>query len=252
MFKKRLTTLTAVLAMTSMFACSVSAAEWNNDGGKAEVEGSNTVVEAAIEVELPGDLMFGLNPLRLTTEDPANPEATVSSQIVTGQYAVINYSNVPVVVSASTAVTAKQDVELTQSPTKDTNTGELEHVDGKKSIYLVQEYPTDITVNSEGVVNLSVNGVTIDNAIDSSGAALDTANTTDVIFSLAKWGEQEQPLPANVGGFKFGGALDPNAGYAEEDITLKTTYTLTTVTEQQAQAGYTPKSGCFETVVEAK
>ena len=52
-------------------------------------------VDPVIEVELPGDLAFGINPLSLDADD----DGTADDQIVTSQYMITNYSNVPVLIN---------------------------------------------------------------------------------------------------------------------------------------------------------
>lgn len=104
MIKRRLmaTAMTAAL-ITSMFATTAFADEtkaWNTDGGSLTVEGASTTVEATLEVELPTDLSFGINPLKLdVSEDSSKPN---KKQIVGADYLITNYSNVDVLVKAST------------------------------------------------------------------------------------------------------------------------------------------------------
>lgn len=275
MFKKRLTTLTAVLAMTSMFACSVSASSdplpWGTDGGQETIEGSNEMVSPILEVELPGDLMFGINPLRLSTQDRTDPEnenATVSSQIVTADYTVINRSNVGVIVSANTSVDAPDKTNtkvelktLTEAVAlRNADTNEMESASGEKAIWLAQLYPTQVTVTGTGdaaKVTLSVNDAGLDTpAIASVGADLDDSKTesapANVSFRLDKLAANGNITSANASGFKFGGAVDPNAAFEDGNVTVKTVYTLKAVTDQMANDGYTVKSGFDATVVDPK
>lgn len=274
MFKKRLTTLTAVLAMASMFACSVSASSdpipWNTDGGSETIEGSNEMVSPVLEVELPGDLMFGINPLRLSTEDRTQPgveNATVSSQIVTADYTVINRSNVGVIVSANTSVKAEDNsnVELLDSSeaftAKDANTKELTSTAGKKAIWLAQLYPTKVTVGAEEKVTLSVGDADLAKAsaaptIAALGADLDDSKTesapANVSFRLAAR-SGETITSANASGFRFGGAVDPNAAFEDGNVQVKAVYTLKAVTDQMAKDGYQTVNAAFDTtVVKAK
>lgn len=67
--KKVVKTATATAVLTSMLAMPVCAAEWNTNGGSSTVEGDAYVVQPTIEVELPGDLTFGVNPLMLNVAE---------------------------------------------------------------------------------------------------------------------------------------------------------------------------------------
>lgn len=139
--KKAIATVTAISAMSSMCAMTVFAeGEWNTNGGTAEVEGVPTIVSPTIEVELPGDLSFGLNPLKMNvSEDPDNPN---TNPIISGDYYVTNYSNIPVAVRTTTFVSLTNDkVELKTSMAKADWAGtELKKSDtaGNKAIWLTR------------------------------------------------------------------------------------------------------------------
>ena len=97
--KKLLSVLTATVLLSSLFATTAFAEdiEWNNQGGKATIEGSTFPVAPHIEVAIPGDLTFGINPLNVNVSETETPD---TRQIVAADYAIVNYSNVAVVIVA--------------------------------------------------------------------------------------------------------------------------------------------------------
>lgn len=151
MIKRRLmaTAMTAAL-ITSMFATTAFADEtkaWNTDGGSLTVEGASTTVEATLEVELPTDLSFGINPLKLdVSEDSSKPN---KKQIVGADYLITNYSNVDVLVKASTKVTAESTVDLKTAGAYDDKSFELSPTKDKKAVLLIQALATAITVGTD-------------------------------------------------------------------------------------------------------
>lgn len=232
--KKAVTAVATIAAITtSMMAIPVSASqqtpEWNTNGGRDEREGGTYVVAPVIEVELPGSLEFGLNPLKLeASEDPA---VSNKAQIVSGTYVVTNYSNVPVEVTASTKVTAGADVEMLGATFVaadwDATNKQLNPKTGKKAVLLVQMYPSKIENDGSMTVGTVTAGRT---AKDIPGDILTTADpATTPCFVLDSFDEDN--AKASMAGFKFDGALDPNAAYTETDIKVSTVFTMNTVTE---------------------
>lgn len=243
--KKVIATATAMATMSSVFAMTAFAEdEWNTNGGKSEVIGESTAYQPTIEVELPGDLTFGINPLKLNvSEDPDN---AVRDQIISGEYYVSNVSNVPVAVRTTTYVVASGDVDLkkvsdlgTAGNIWDGNKELKPAADKKKAIWLTQLYPSKIESAEEGytmtVENLkpgtstvaTVKGDTLAVSTDNAGAGI----AYQPIFVLGAYNE-EAPL-TSVGGFKFDGAVDPNAVFVEEDITIKAVFELKALTTGQ-------------------
>ncbi len=241
--KKAVATITAMATMSSMFAMTAFAeGEWNTNGGKAEITGESTAYQPTIEVELPGDLTFGLNPLKLNvSEDPAKPD---KSQIISGDYFVNNLSNVPVAVRTTTFVVASNDVELKTAADLSSAWNTIKELNPaankKKAVLLTQLYPaaSGITSTEEGfsmkVENIkpgaaanSIKGDILATSTDNAGAGI----TYQPIFVLNAYNEAK-PLES-VGGFKFDGAVDPNANFVEEDITIKAVFELKALTAGQ-------------------
>ena len=245
MIKRRLmaTAMTAAL-ITSMFATTAMAEdatkEWNSNGGSMTVEGTTTVVEPTIEVELPADLSFGINPLKLNVAEEG--QTANNKQIVGADYFIKNYSNVDVLVKASTTVKGADTVDILSKGAYDTNSYELTPTKDKKSVLLIQAMATAITVSGESVTatygdfkatKTDSNSVS---AVNGEAGAILGTTATDVLFKLAK---NDGTLKAdNIGAFTFDGSVDPTAAFADEDVTVKTVFTLNTLTDSQSQNSY--------------
>lgn len=248
MFKKVLASATLVAVMTSMlgmtaFASAPATPEWDTNGGKATVEGDGVAVEPIIQVELPGDLSFGINPLRLDADE----DGTADQQIVRVDYTITNYSNVDVLVTAETKATVGDKVELLDvkvaADAYDANSDELlpSTTPGNKAMWLVQLLPTkDATITDGvgvlGLTDLNYDGADIDTTI--KGYSI-KATANEVNFKLEKFDYKTETLkPSNVSGFAFSGAVDPDATFVEGDVKVSTVFTLKTLTDKQSTGSY--------------
>lgn len=248
MFKKVLASATLVAVMTSMlgmtaFASAPATPEWDTNGGKATVEGDGVAVEPIIQVELPGDLSFGINPLRLDADE----DGTADQQIVKVDYTITNYSNVDVLVTAETKATVGDKVELVDvtvaADSYDTNSKELvpSTTAGNKAMWLVQLLPTAATTITDGVgvlglTDLNYNGTDLKTTI--KGYTI-TSTANEVLFKLAKYDYATDTLaPENVSGFAFAGAVDPDSTFVEGDVKVSTVFTLKTLTDKQSTGSY--------------
>lgn len=245
MIKRRLmaTAMTAAL-ITSMFATTAFADEtkaWNTDGGSLTVEGASTTVEATLEVELPTDLSFGINPLKLdVSEDSSKPN---KKQIVGADYFITNYSNVDVLVKASTKVTAESTVDLKTAGAYDDKSFELSPTTDKKAVLLIQALATAITVGTDESVTTTYGDFTASAAASNdatsvngkAGAILGT-NDTDILFKLAK--NDGTLKSTNIGAFTFDGSVDPNAAFTDGDVKVTTVFTMSTLTDNQSDKSY--------------
>lgn len=245
MIKRRLmaTAMTAAL-ITSMFATTAFADEtkaWNTDGGSLTVEGASTTVEATLEVELPTDLSFGINPLKLdVSEDSSKPN---KKQIVGADYLITNYSNVDVLVKASTKVTAESTVDLKTAGAYDDKSFELSPTKDKKAVLLIQALATAITVGTDESVTTTYGDFTASAAASNDAASVNGkagailgAGDTDILFKLAK--NDGTLKSANIGAFTFDGSVDPNAAFTDGDVKVTTVFTMSTLTDNQSTNSY--------------
>ena len=248
MFRKKLAAFLATALMVVSLPATFLAGEWNTNGGTGEAEGSNWSVDPVIEVELPGDLAFGINPLYLdANEDGVAGDA----QIVTGQYIIKNFSNIDVLVTADTSVRAGDEVtgiNFLTTNTTDSVTGELvsNASPAVRNVYLVQMLPkAPATVSGEEVI-LNVNEFTLaSGSKDEIGGVVLASDAQRVLFKLDSCLVSDGAhvlQPSNISGFTFAGAVDPNAQYLEGEVIVKTVFTLTTLTENQSNNAYVTSS----------
>lgn len=251
MVKRIMRTGIAVLTVTSMFGLTALAEDWNTNGGSAEVTGDAYAVEPTIEVELPGDLAFGINPLKLAT----NEDGTGTDQIVSGQYVITNYSNVPVLIKTETTLTGGEKVDILAEANYESNK-DLKATTDKKAIWMLQLNPTaPAAADAEGNVTLTVEPLKFDGSDKTTTAKGKALGTTaaETLFELAAAKADGTFNAASVSGFKFSGLVDPKSTYTEEDkIQVKTVFTLNTLSQNQIDNDYEAATGYDTTVVEAK
>lgn len=256
MVKRMMRTGVALLAVSSMFAMTAFAADeeigWNADGGSLQIEGDAWTVDPVIEVELPGDLAFGINPMSLDADE----DGTADKQIVSGTYTIANYSNIPVLVETTTKLSGGSDVDILSDADYD-DAGDLKKsTDKKKAIWMVQLLPTGATTQEEEGYKLKVTDLT---ATDTNATAKglyigkDDSDAAKALFKLEA-GTGETFNPKSVSGFKFAGAVDPNATFTEEDaVKVTTVFKLNTLSANQADNNYeTLDTGYDDTVVKVK
>lgn len=258
MYKKKLiASATTAVLVTGMLAGTAMADELNENGATQTVTGESSAVQPIISVELPGDLTFAINPLRLD----ANDDGTKDGQIVATSYGIVNYSNVPVLVNAKTKAVAANDTKLvgaTADVSYDPNTSELTSTAGAKDVLLIQAFPvatSGVAWSNDTVTITSDKFEEITNAAGAKekGGLILSGTENDVNFKLNKVSANGEPATDGVSGFTFAGAVNPNATFDDGDITVSTTFTLTTLTEAQYTNGYktsTELTGVHTSVVE--
>ena len=87
--------LAMAVAAVPVSAVKADPIDWNTQSGDNQIRGEGTVVQPVIEVSLHGDLAFEVDPLMLNSK----------SQILGGDYNVINRGNVAVSVAVETHIT---------------------------------------------------------------------------------------------------------------------------------------------------
>lgn len=241
--KKLFTTAAVATALTAMSVGTAFAADWNTNGGTAEVEGWSYTVSPTIYVELPGDLTFGLNPLYLDADGDTSTTGD-NTQIVSTDFLVKNFSNVPVAVTAKTKATAGSGVTMVDTPAAsnyDTTSKELVSAENEKAIVLAQMVPTaaiTLTNGEPGAMTTTAFAAASVKADVKTGKILGAGDGKETTFTfLLKSATADGALQAGgVSGFKFAGALDPSKTYAEGDVTVQTTFTLRALTSSEADA----------------
>lgn len=238
--KRAVTTAAAIAAMTtSLVAMPVSAApEWNTNGGQETVDGETYLLTPVIEVELPGDLAFGVNPMKLNVSEEGQPANT--DQIISGTYLIQNFSEVPVAVSAATSVIAGANVELLSdlaASSWDTANKQLKAstTAGKKAALLVQLYPK--TIDDEGVMTPAAKVVVGNAKSNLKGDILTAAAPAKPVYFVLN-AYNDTKASESMGGFQFDGAVDPNASFQDDEIKVKTVFEMKVLTEDQKTNDY--------------
>lgn len=254
MLKSRLSRLATVLAISSLCTTTVFAASATPEP-YGTVDGTNYVEETVIDVTLPGDLMFGINPLQRSIEEGGG---SVSSQIVTGQYAVINNGNTDVAVSVNTTAkpgpawettTNEVKVDLLGTPTYNATTHSLSSSStaGNKAIWLTQMFCTSAVVNGEDVtINVASMNATATTP-GTTGKVLSANSAQNAVMVLDARGENL--VSSNASGFKFDGRVDPNADFQNDDVFVRSVFEVKAITGEQKTTGFTQVTGCAPTVV---
>lgn len=265
MAKKKLMALalTAAMLSSSMTAfASEATIDWGANGGKTTLEFYNYTVDPALEVLLPGELAFAINPLRLDADD--NTATTDDKvQIVSSDYVIRNYSDVDVLITSQTRAKAGDGVTdiqfVTTAPAADTNydseTGELVSETNKRAVLLAMELPSGAATadaDSESGAKLTYTKIAWDGSTGvaaGSGDALKNQyllggeTATEVLFLLQAPTKTDGSFEKEtVSGFSFSGAVDPTKAYAESDVTVETIFTMNAVTQAQ-NANYEAGSG---------
>lgn len=246
MFRKKvIATATTAALVTGMFAGTAMAAEWNENGGSQTVEGVSTAVQPTISVELPGDLAFGINPLKLDADE----DQKADGQIVATSYGIVNYSNVPVLVNAKTSAKAGTGVNLKASIEYNSNTNELKPTaDTDKDVFLLQVFPaktsgvsysddTGVTIKGNTITKAATGGVNNATTAQAAGALVLSETQNSVDFKLAAF-ENDTVKATNASGFTFDGVVNPNATFADGDVTVSTVFTLSVISQKQYDNGY--------------
>lgn len=257
MYKKKLiASATTAVLVTGMLAGTAMADELNENGATQTVTGESSAVQPIISVELPGDLTFAINPLRLD----ANDDGTKDEQIVATSYGIVNYSNVPVLVNAKTKAVAANNTNLlgTATVNYDANTDELTSAAGTKDVLLIQAFPVATSGVAWSNDTVTITSDKFEKIADASaakakGGLILSGTENDVNFKLNAVSANGEPAADGVSGFTFAGAVNPNATFDDGDITVSTTFTLTTLTADQYKNGYktsTDLTGVHTSVVE--
>ena len=239
--------LTVSSSMTAFAGAATTAPEWGQNGGQSTVTGDSYAVQPVIEVELPAELTFGVNPMKL---DADGDTATTgdNTQILSTDYLIVNYSNVPVEIKTETKATVNTVEEATAAGAAaigfvvapaasnwDAVTKELKNDTNQRSVLLIQQLPTGAATVTGDTPTLAVTkpvwGTDTPAAADISGQMIGTT-ANEVYFLLTA--NNGTLAAGNVSGFTFSGAVNPNTQFYDGEITVSTVFTCNIITAQQA------------------
>jgi len=249
--KKILAAVSAAAMATSLFATTAFAAgatvEWNNNGGSATGEGESWTRNPVIEVEIPYELPFAINPYKLDLREDTSAGTAITDQIWSDNYLIINNSEVPVAVTTKSKAEAGTSSNLTieTAPKYNTNTGEMEGTDAtKKNAFIGMQFAKTATYASEAYT------FTYDTLAFSSTAIKDKASLqaagglvlggTDETVTLVLDKAPDTPDDSNVAAFKYVGVVNNSTteAYTDADIKVTTVYELKVLTDNASTTGY--------------
>ena len=245
--KKFLAALSTAAITTSLLATTAFAAttpEWNNNGGQATGEGGGEVRVPVIEVEVPLELPFAVNPYKLNLAEEGD---AITDQIWSDNYMIINHSEVPVAVKTESYATVGSDVTLESAVATDTKSKKFIGADAtKKGVMLGMQFATDIALANDAYTIDYGDKLRFDAETPATGETAITneaslqaknglllgsgdTNKEEATFVLGTEAvEADVAKGVNAAAFKYVGAVNDSTTevYADEDLKVTTVYTL--------------------------
>lgn len=254
-FAQFLKTGAAVLAVTNVFSTTVLTAgenTWSANRANTVIESPVYLDHSVIDVELPGDLNFVINPFSLDVDG----DGTADSQIISEEYLITNNSNVPVLVETKMKLTGGDKVDVLPDAVYDEKTKDLKpSADGKKAIWMVQLLPTaPANLFGEGDILTVAPLKPMDNNTSIKGKVIgSTDETAATVLFLLDANTGGTVNPGCVSGFKFAGAVDPAQVFDNTDaVKITTVFTLNILNADEASQNYNPETGYDKTIVKRK
>lgn len=257
--KKIMTFIMSTVLTVSMATCAFAAdadAEWNSDTG-VDIRVANTSVrQPVMEVQLPGDLAFQVDPLLIEKD----------AQITGGDYNVVNLGDTAVLVNVQPQINVGDgsEIEVKETATVNDKTNtytDLTSSDNKKAVYMIAIAADKADAltdgNKDGVyeftykanaTNIGMTKNTVTEAASTvtyaKGDATDapvvlgTAASADKSFNFeleAATYDADGALKSakSVSSFTLVGAVDPHKTYAEGEVAVKATYKMTLQTKNE-------------------
>lgn len=260
-----MSTVLTVSMATCAFAADAADAEWNSDAGVDIRVADTSVRQPVMEVQLPGDLAFQVDPLLIEND----------AQITGGDYNVVNLGDTAVLVNVQPQINlgdgSEIEVKTTATVNDETNTYvDLTSSDGKKAVYMIAIAADKAAAltdgNKDGVyefkykadatnIGMTENTVTEDKTTvkyakgDATDApvVLGAAPSKDKSFSFeleaATYGTDDALTSVgSVSSFTLVGAVDPHKTYAEGEVAVKATYKMTLQTKNELTTATTGKT----------
>lgn len=187
------------------------------------IVGDGIVTNAIVNVVIPTDLNFGLNPLQIGN-------VTDGSQITTTDYRVTNRSNVAVRASFAITTTAAADVSLVEQ-------GETANGTDRRAFFAilgaenVTDGPPTFANPGAGTMQYDSERAGLLVPFPEAAASGSTTSVANVAFALAAstGGPPVDTLATNnrsIGSFQFFGELNDMATWSDNDLRVSAVYTL--------------------------
>lgn len=258
--KKIMTFIMSTVLTVSMATCAFAAdadAEWNSDTGVDIRVADTSVRQPVMEVQLPGDLAFQVDPLLIEND----------AQITGGDYNVVNLGDTAVLVNVQPQINLGDgsEIEVKDTATLDAKTNtyaDLTSTSNKKAVYMIaiaaDQTGTLTDGNKDGVyeftykadatnIGMTTNTVTETTstvtyakgeAATGAPVVLGSTPSPDKSFSFeleaATYNTDDVLTSAgSVSSFTLVGAVDPHKTYAEGEVAVKATYKMTLQTKNE-------------------
>lgn len=266
--KKIMAFIMSTVLTVSMATCAFAAdadAEWNSDTG-VDIRVANTSVrQPVMEVQLPGDLAFQVDPLLIEK----------GAQITGGDYNVVNLGDTAVLVNVQPQINLGDgsEIEVKDTATLDAKTNnytDLTSTTGKKAVYMtaIAADKADALTdgNKDGVyeftykanaTNIGMTENTVTEAASTVTYAKGDATDAPVVLGSAASADKafnfeleaatyntDGALTSadSVSSFTLVGAVDPHKTYAEGEVAVKATYKMTLQTKNELTTATTGKT----------
>ncbi len=236
----------SMLPMTAFAA----APEWGANGSSTELTGNSAAVNPVVEVALPEDHTFMLNPFSLDVDE----DGTKDSQIWTQNYAITNMSQIPIEVTVKTSAVGDPITAISSLKWDTEVATELITTDQSKSVMLVQQFAKTVRVGEAGFeydyepMTFGTGNVVDADTAKAKGAFILQTETQVAAGSVIKLqlqgasapGLAEADLVKCSTAFQLTGAVsaDTTDPYATDDVKIKVTYTMDYLTENMYANDY--------------
>lgn len=226
---KKLLALT--MGITMLSTCVVANAEITSQGGEsAGLETDTSVSNPVYSLTVPTTASVAIDPMQMTKS---------GESIVSGDFAIINGSEVPVVVTC-TAYLSTVASEVTVVNKADVPDGS-DIADTSKKAYIGLAVPKDITAtddDTDGVMDKVEGTYTdkVDVQIPATAKTKDDGTQIQFILNKATFDTSQTPHKIQssdktaCAAFKLSGLVNPNAAWTASDIKVTTVYKMQGVT----------------------
>ena len=275
--KKIMTFIMSTVLTVSMATCAFAAdadAEWNSDTGVDIRVADTSVRQPVMEVQLPGDLAFQVDPLLIEND----------AQITGGDYNVVNLGDTAVLVNVQPQINLGDgsEIEVKDTATLDAKTNtyaDLTSTDGKKAVYMIAiaaDKAVDLKDgNKDGVyeftykanaTNIGMTENTVTEAestvtyakgdVTDVPVVLGDAASPDKSFSFeleaAAYTDDALSSVGSVSSFTLVGAVDPHKTYADGEVAVKATYKMTLQTKNELTTATKDKAESKQRIFKTK
>jgi hypothetical protein len=222
-YLKKICAFSLVASMMLSSALNVSASTYKDTTTGANtattVIGTSTVNLPIYKVALPTALVFGLDPYELKG----------TGQVTSGDFAIVNRSNVPVKVTVASTLTPATGTTMIKA-------ADIATISNTVGVLTKQAYFTIVTataIDSTSEVDATKNNVKGTYDLEKAGTIIDfVSNKSTMIYALAPAAYNDTAFSAmaandkGVATFKFQGKLNPYADWKAADLKISTIYTI--------------------------